>query len=128
MLSERSRDTGVGTVPPLCAFGQGCVQAESLLLTEAGTAHTSTFDHKVALLSEESSMYMNFIDWMARTSHKKKKKTWTTNRRRWSVSWRRRRVALEEGGGGFCSALGGVIVVEVSVITFNPALGRLALR
>src|ERR1700722_1412601 len=41
MLSGRSRDTGVGTVPPLCAFSQECVQAEYLLLTEAGTAHTS---------------------------------------------------------------------------------------
>jgi hypothetical protein len=30
-------------------------------------------DYKVALLSEESSMYMNFIDWMAKTSRKKKK-------------------------------------------------------
>jgi hypothetical protein len=56
---------------------RGCVQAEYLLLTEAGTAHTSHIDHKVALLSEESSMYMNFIDWIARTSRKKKKKTYT---------------------------------------------------
>jgi hypothetical protein len=36
---ERS---GVGTVPLLRAFSQGCVQAKYLLLTEAGTAHTST--------------------------------------------------------------------------------------
>ena len=46
------------------------------MLTEAGTAHIRV-DHKVALLSEESSMYMNFIDWMARTSRKKKKKTYS---------------------------------------------------
>jgi hypothetical protein len=30
-------------------------------------------DHKVALFSEESSMYMNFIDWIARTSAKRKR-------------------------------------------------------
>src|SRR2546421_5480445 len=32
---------GVGTVPPLCAFSQRCVQAEYLLLIETGTAYTS---------------------------------------------------------------------------------------
>ena len=47
------------------------------LLTEAGTCTHIHVDHKVALLSEESSMYMNFIDWVARISRKKKKKTYS---------------------------------------------------
>ena len=65
---------GVGTVPPLCAFSQRCVQAEYFLLTEGRYCTHIYVDHKVALISEESSMYMNFIDWIARTSRKKKKK------------------------------------------------------
>jgi hypothetical protein len=34
-------------------------------------------DHRAALLGEKPAMYMNFIDWMARTSRKKKKQTYS---------------------------------------------------
>jgi hypothetical protein len=47
------------------------------LLTKGRYCTHIHVDHKVALLSEESSMYMNFIDWMARISRKKKKKTYS---------------------------------------------------
>jgi hypothetical protein len=35
-------------------------------------------NHRDALLRKERAMYMNFIDWMARTSREKKKQTYST--------------------------------------------------
>ena len=48
------------------------------LLTAARYCHHLDVDHRAALLSEETAKYMNFFDWMARTSRKKKKRTYIT--------------------------------------------------
>jgi hypothetical protein len=44
------------------------------LLTEGRYCTHIHVDHKVALLSEESSMYMNFIDWMDQDFSQKEEK------------------------------------------------------
>src|SRR2546421_2163253 len=62
MLLRRSRDTGVGIVPPLYVFSQGCVQAKSLLLTKGGIIHTSTSIIRPPTGMTSKSSY---IDWPA---------------------------------------------------------------
>jgi hypothetical protein len=60
-LRGGSRDTGVGIVPPLCAFSQ--VRSGRVVLADWGSycSHMDV-DHRAAILSKESSMYMSFID------------------------------------------------------------------
>src|SRR2546423_1739858 len=72
-VSRWSRDTGIGTVPCYpTPFGEKAVRDSNCSRYCAYIRH----DYRTALFSEDHAMYMNFLDWMARTSREKKKQTY----------------------------------------------------